>query len=91
MSSTSELTFRSVVAGAKSKYINRHNIPLLEKFFPNMQLKTLDAGHWGEFDPLNDTARHFFPAPSAEPSSPRSALTDDVVTQQCTLSGQRSL
>ncbi|KAL8290008.1 hypothetical protein RQP46_002947 [Phenoliferia psychrophenolica] len=32
--------------GAKSKYINRKNIPLIEEFFPNMKLITLDAGHW---------------------------------------------
>mgnify|MGYP001590748766 CR=1 FL=1 len=35
-------------SGAKSKYINRRNIPLIEEFFPNMKLITLDAGHWGE-------------------------------------------
>ncbi|KAJ7055006.1 Alpha/Beta hydrolase protein [Mycena amicta] len=34
------------VKGAKSSYLNRHNIPLAEKFFPNMKLETLDTGHW---------------------------------------------
>ncbi|ORY73634.1 Alpha/Beta hydrolase protein [Leucosporidium creatinivorum] len=31
---------------SRSKYINRRNIPSLEGFFPNMQLKTLETGHW---------------------------------------------
>ncbi|KAF7294152.1 hypothetical protein HMN09_01143600 [Mycena chlorophos] len=34
------------VKGARSSYINRHNIPLAEKFFPNMKLETLETGHW---------------------------------------------
>ncbi|KAF7302259.1 hypothetical protein MIND_00792900 [Mycena indigotica] len=34
------------IKGAKSSYINRHNIPLAEKFFPNMKLETIDTGHW---------------------------------------------
>jgi hypothetical protein len=39
-----------ILKGAKSKYINRRNIPLIEAFFPAMQLKVLDTGHWGEFN-----------------------------------------
>ncbi|KAI9454708.1 alpha/beta-hydrolase [Russula earlei] len=35
------------VKGAKSKYINKNNIPITKEFFPNMSLETLDAGHWG--------------------------------------------
>lgn len=34
------------VKGAKSKYINRRNVPVMEQYFPNMKLETLDAGHW---------------------------------------------
>lgn len=34
------------VKGAKSKYLNRRNIPVAEQFFPNMKLETLDTGHW---------------------------------------------
>lgn len=34
------------VKGEHSNYINRRNIPSCEAFFPNMQLETLDAGHW---------------------------------------------
>ena len=40
--------------GAKSKYINRHNIPIFEQYFPNMKLVTLDTGHWGTSAPLLD-------------------------------------
>lgn len=35
------------VKGAKSKYINKHNIPAAKEFFPDMSLETLDTGHWG--------------------------------------------
>ncbi|KAG8681322.1 hypothetical protein FRC09_017566 [Ceratobasidium sp. 395] len=34
------------VKGAKSKYINRRNTPVMEQYFPNMKLEILDAGHW---------------------------------------------
>ncbi|QRW04544.1 Abhydrolase domain-containing protein [Ceratobasidium sp. AG-Ba] len=34
------------VKGAKSKYINRRNTPVMEQYFPNMRLEVLDAGHW---------------------------------------------
>ncbi|KAG1736539.1 alpha beta-hydrolase [Suillus lakei] len=34
------------IKGKKSKYINRHNIPLIDQFFPQHQLKELDTGHW---------------------------------------------
>ncbi|GAA5929560.1 hypothetical protein JCM3775_002375 [Rhodotorula graminis] len=32
--------------GAKSKYINSRNIPIIKQFFPDSRLETLDAGHW---------------------------------------------
>ncbi|POY74906.1 hypothetical protein BMF94_1882 [Rhodotorula taiwanensis] len=32
--------------GSKSKYINSRNIPVINQFFPNSRLETLDAGHW---------------------------------------------
>lgn len=32
--------------GAKSKYINKYNIPVARAFFPAMKLVELDAGHW---------------------------------------------
>ncbi|KAJ6460738.1 alpha/beta-hydrolase [Mycena vitilis] len=34
------------IKGSKSSYINRHNIPLAEKFFPAMKLENLDTSHW---------------------------------------------
>jgi pimeloyl-ACP methyl ester carboxylesterase len=34
------------IKGEKSKYINKHNLVMAEKFFPGMQLKSLDTGHW---------------------------------------------
>ena len=34
------------VKGERSKYINRHNIPLCKAYFPSMQLKVLPTGHW---------------------------------------------
>jgi hypothetical protein len=37
------------IKGAKSKYINRKNIPIAKEFFPTMSLETLDASHWGEY------------------------------------------
>ncbi|KAJ7129133.1 alpha/beta-hydrolase [Mycena epipterygia] len=35
------------IKGSKSSYINRHNIPLAEKFFPAMSIENLDTDHWG--------------------------------------------
>ncbi|KAF8589903.1 alpha/beta hydrolase [Ramaria rubella] len=35
-----------VIKGGRSKYVNKYNIPLLERFFPNMRLEVLDASHW---------------------------------------------
>lgn len=32
--------------GEHSRYLNRHNIPVAKSFFPNMEVKVLDAGHW---------------------------------------------
>ncbi|KAF9460331.1 alpha/beta-hydrolase [Collybia nuda] len=34
------------IKGSKSAYINRHNMPDIEAFFPTAALETLDAGHW---------------------------------------------
>ncbi|KAG8972549.1 hypothetical protein FRC05_009782 [Tulasnella sp. 425] len=34
------------VKGSKSKYINRKNIPIAKEYFPNMEVITLEAGHW---------------------------------------------
>ncbi|KAG8947944.1 hypothetical protein FRC04_010141 [Tulasnella sp. 424] len=34
------------VKGSKSKYINRRNIPIAKEYFPNMEMITLEAGHW---------------------------------------------
>ncbi|KAG8942896.1 hypothetical protein FRC00_011548, partial [Tulasnella sp. 408] len=34
------------VKGSKSKYINRKNMPIAKEYFPNMELITLEAGHW---------------------------------------------
>ncbi|OBZ72424.1 Abhydrolase domain-containing protein C22H12.03 [Grifola frondosa] len=34
------------IKGTKSRYINNRNIPIAKRFFPNMVLETLDAGHW---------------------------------------------
>lgn len=33
------------IKGLKSAYINRHGIPLIERFFPNYILESLDTGH----------------------------------------------
>jgi pimeloyl-ACP methyl ester carboxylesterase len=41
--------------GKKSPYINRKNIPICEAYFPNMQLVTLDAGHWVHADQPGET------------------------------------
>jgi pimeloyl-ACP methyl ester carboxylesterase len=43
--------------GEHSKYINRKNIPVAEKFFPNMQLQVLDAGHWVHAEQPLETVR----------------------------------
>lgn len=32
--------------GEHSRYLNRHNIPIAQRFFPNMRLEVLDSGHW---------------------------------------------
>lgn len=41
------------VKGAKSKYINKYNIPIAKEFFPDMSLETLDASHWGTWKRIN--------------------------------------
>jgi len=42
------------VKGAKSKYINKYNIPIAKEFFPGMSLETLDASHWVHADRPNE-------------------------------------
>ncbi|KAJ7194591.1 Alpha/Beta hydrolase protein [Mycena pura] len=42
------------IKGAKSSYLNRHNIPLAEKFFPKMKLETLDTNHWVHSEKPNE-------------------------------------
>ena len=37
---------RSTIA---TRYVNRHNVPLTKRYFPNLRLETLEAGHWGSF------------------------------------------
>ncbi|CCM04229.1 uncharacterized protein FIBRA_06396 [Fibroporia radiculosa] len=34
------------IKGMKSKYINKHNVPIAREFFPQMTLEQLDTGHW---------------------------------------------
>ncbi|KAJ9091571.1 hypothetical protein QFC19_009027 [Naganishia cerealis] len=34
------------IKGAHSKYINARNLPICRAFFPNMEMETLEAGHW---------------------------------------------
>ncbi|KAH0833361.1 hypothetical protein J3R83DRAFT_12462 [Lanmaoa asiatica] len=34
------------VKGSKSKFINRHNKPLIKNFFPESTVEELDTGHW---------------------------------------------
>ncbi len=41
------------VKGAKSKYINKNNIPIAKELFPSMSLETLDAGHWGTCEQIH--------------------------------------
>ncbi|KAI0059222.1 alpha/beta-hydrolase [Artomyces pyxidatus] len=42
------------IKGSKSKYINKHNLPLAQSFFPNMSLETLDTGHWVHAEKPNE-------------------------------------
>lgn len=42
------------VKGAKSKYINKNNLPIAKEFFPSMSLETLDASHWVHADKPNE-------------------------------------
>ncbi|KAG6850218.1 hypothetical protein H0H93_016397 [Arthromyces matolae] len=34
------------IKGSQSSYINKHSLEPMESFFPNLELETLDAGHW---------------------------------------------
>ncbi|KAJ7102658.1 alpha beta-hydrolase [Mycena crocata] len=42
------------IKGLKSPYINRHNIPLAERFFPAMKLEHLDTNHWVHSEKPNE-------------------------------------
>jgi len=42
------------VKGSRSKYINKHNIPLAKQFFPNMTLEELDTSHWVHAEKPNE-------------------------------------
>ncbi|KAI0247030.1 Alpha/Beta hydrolase protein [Lactifluus subvellereus] len=42
------------VKGAKSRYINKNNLPVAKEFFPSMSLETLDAGHWVHAEKPNE-------------------------------------
>lgn len=39
-------------------YINRHTIPAIREFFPQMKLEMLDAGHWGAIRSWSFFNRH---------------------------------
>ena len=39
------------------RFINEKNVRLFDEFFPKMQLKVLDTGHWGMF--CNEHLRNF--------------------------------
>ncbi|KAH9966933.1 alpha/beta-hydrolase [Lactifluus volemus] len=42
------------VKGTKSKYINKHNLPVAKVYFPRMSLEMLDAGHWVHAEKPNE-------------------------------------
>ncbi|TFK73263.1 alpha/beta-hydrolase [Pluteus cervinus] len=42
------------VKGSRSKYINRHNLPICKQFFPSMKLEELDTDHWVHSEKPND-------------------------------------
>ncbi|KAL1739733.1 Alpha/Beta hydrolase protein [Schizophyllum fasciatum] len=42
------------IKGAKSKYINKNNIPSAKQFFPNMQLVELPTSHWVHAEKPNE-------------------------------------
>lgn len=42
------------IKGTKSAYINRHTIPAIREFFPQMKLEMLDAGHWAHAERPNE-------------------------------------
>ncbi|KAJ7739865.1 Alpha/Beta hydrolase protein [Mycena metata] len=42
------------IKGSRSSYINRHNIPLAEKFFPEIKLENLDTNHWVHSEKPNE-------------------------------------
>ncbi len=45
------------IKGEHSRYLNRHNIPVAEAFFPNMRLETLDTGHWVHAEKPSETVK----------------------------------
>ncbi|PWN51374.1 alpha/beta-hydrolase [Violaceomyces palustris] len=42
------------IKGAKSKYINRRNIPTCEAYFPGKKLSVMDTGHWCQAERPNE-------------------------------------
>ncbi|KAI0076192.1 alpha/beta-hydrolase [Panus rudis PR-1116 ss-1] len=42
------------IKGTRSAYLNHKNIPIAKKFFPNMRLEELDAGHWVHAEKPNE-------------------------------------
>jgi len=40
--------------GSKSDYLTSRTIPITQQLFPNMQLETLEGGHWLPFDNSKD-------------------------------------
>jgi pimeloyl-ACP methyl ester carboxylesterase len=41
--------------GSRSKYINKRNVPVIEAFFPNADIVTLEAGHWVQSEQPQET------------------------------------
>ncbi|KAG6337112.1 hypothetical protein ID866_1986 [Astraeus odoratus] len=42
------------VKGMKSKYINRHNTPVIREFFPGAAIEELNTGHWVHAEKPNE-------------------------------------
>lgn len=43
------------IKGEHADYLDAENIPIARRFFPNMELVTLDAGHWVHADRPDET------------------------------------
>jgi pimeloyl-ACP methyl ester carboxylesterase len=42
------------IKGAKSKYLNRKNMPICDAYFPNAKHVTLETGHWVQAEKPDD-------------------------------------